>query len=96
MQRILHTALAVIDPTLDRRQRQIELPAGLDHRGLALDDVQYQRRLAPGCPTLDLCFHHAAHQCLLLEVSPEQEITGSLHFIGRMVCHQIAQRLALV
>ncbi|MDH5822337.1 hypothetical protein QFW77_04940, partial [Luteimonas sp. RD2P54] len=30
-------------------------------------------------PTLDLFFHYRAHSCLLGKVTPEQEITGSLH-----------------
>ncbi|MGY0635121.1 hypothetical protein, partial [Luteimonas sp. A478] len=35
-------------------------------------------------PTLDFFFHHHAHGCLLRKVTPEQEITGSLH--ERLVC----------
>src|SRR5690606_9672171 len=62
--------------------RKIELPTRLRNRGLALDDLQHQRRLAPRRPTLDFFFHHHAHECLLRKVTPEQEITGSLHICG--------------
>src|SRR5690625_1833200 len=68
----------MVHPLLDLRRRQIELAARLRHSGLALDDLQYQRRLAPRRPTLDFLFHHHAHGCLLRKVTPEQEITGSL------------------
>src|SRR5690606_23350085 len=66
-------------PFLDLGRRKIELPTRLRNRGLALDDLQHQRRLAPRRPTLDFFFHHHAHGCLLRKVTPEQEITGSLH-----------------
>lgn len=51
--------LALIDPALDLRRRQIELSARLRNRGLTLHDLQHQRRLAARCPTLDLFFHPA-------------------------------------
>ncbi|WP_277434988.1 site-specific integrase, partial [Stenotrophomonas acidaminiphila] len=41
--------------------------------------LQHQRRLPPCCPTFDLFFHYRAHRRLLEKVTPEQEITGSLH-----------------
>src|SRR5690606_27955296 len=77
-QGVLHPPLAVHDPALDLRRRQVELPAGLGHCRLALDDFQNQRRLPPCRPTLDLFFHHLAHRALREKVAPEQEITGSL------------------
>src|SRR3546814_14779695 len=58
---ILHARLALIDPVLDLRRRKIELSARFRNRGLALDDLQYQRRLPARCPTLDFFFHHCAH-----------------------------------
>src|SRR3546814_13176515 len=48
---ILHARLALIDPVLDLRRRKIELSARLRNRGLALDDLQYQRRRPIGRAT---------------------------------------------
>src|SRR5690606_38485489 len=77
-QRVLHAGFGMLHPFLDLGRRKIELPTRLRNRGLALDDLQHQRRLAPRRPTLDFFFHHHAHECLLRKVTPEQEITGSL------------------
>ncbi len=52
---------------------------GLGHGGLALDDVQDQSRLALGRPALDVVFHLNAHRCFLSTLTPEQEISGSIH-----------------
>nr|WP_206416660.1 hypothetical protein [Xanthomonas axonopodis] len=65
-QRVLQAALTFLDPAFDFIGRQVELPAGQRHRRLPLDDLQHQRRLAPGRPALDLFFvHHCTHRCLL-------------------------------
>lgn len=57
-QRVLPYPLAVLDPVLDLRRRQFELPARLRHARLTLDDLQHQRRFPPCRPAFDLFFHH--------------------------------------
>lgn len=53
-------------------------PTGLGHASLALDDLQDQRRLALGCPALDLFVHQCAHGVSLSTVTPEQVFTGPI------------------
>src|SRR3546814_5381732 len=74
----LHARLALIDPVLDLRRRKIELSARLRNRGLALDDLQYQRRLPARCPTLDFFFITA-----LIDVRSEEH-TSELQSLMRI------------
>ena len=64
-QGVLHATLAFIDPLLNLRGVEVEGPAGLRDRGLALDDVQDKGRLTLGCPALDVVFHQGAHRRFL-------------------------------
>ena len=54
----------VIDPSLDLRRAQVICPAGLGYRGLALNDLNDQRRFALGCSTLDAVFQWSTHRYL--------------------------------
>ena len=50
-------------------------------RGLALDELQYQRRLPTGCPALDLFFHFRAHRRLLSQDHTRAENHRVITFI---------------
>jgi hypothetical protein len=62
---VLHARLALLDPLLDLRGGQVELPGSLRNSGLPLDNLQNQSALATRRPTLDLFIHRNAHQSLL-------------------------------
>jgi putative transposase len=62
LQRILHALLGVIHPALDLRGRQVIAPARLGNRGLALDDLDDERRFPLRRPSLDIVCHCLAHR----------------------------------
>lgn len=74
----LQPALAVRDPGLDLRGRQIKGTTRLGHRLPALDDFHNQRRFPPRRSPLDLFAHRHAYRVSLPKVIPEQEINRAL------------------
>ena len=64
-QGVLHSLFGFIHPGFDFRGREIKVPAGLCHGGLALHDFHDQCRFAFGRPAFDVFFHLRAHLCFL-------------------------------
>ena len=82
IQDVLHVCATILQLGLDLRRRRVMAPARLRHASLAPDDLQHQRRLALGPPTLDLFVHQRNHGVFLSTVTPEQVFTGAIHAEG--------------